>query len=801
MENLESITQLKLRPIVDRWLSCVDGAFRERQGFDDVVWMIREFYRGSLDFIWSEKFTKRYMGGKLTPRFKIGLNKTFEYVSLNIPGITWDHVTRIVKFEKPFEYGPDLIGLLAGVDPANPDPNAQQLLQQLHQQTLAQEARGDVAQFYQTKLFEKWLNYTPREMPDGTMVLHQERAAVDMLISGRGVLWPGKYKMPGSSRTLTGCEFDNQDNLLIDPDVRLRSKAKYIIRRCVDERRAVEKEYRLPAGALRKAVVTFDQRRAAHRNSENRIRRPGDDAQLGDSYDQVVYYKIWSKIGVGERLSGEGKNPIHGVLNRGGEDWIRGALDRRVGDYAYIVVAEGCPYPLNCPPELFERGTNQEVRDAFAWPTPFWLDGKWPFVAIDCYEREDMPYPIPPLAAALGPLIYLNIAMSNLANRVWSSSRDFIAILESAYKTIAPCFEKGEDLALIKVPQIHQEIDKIVTFLKQPPLTADQYTMLDRMMSEFISASGLAPTMYAMNTDGTQSRSAADANSKQSFAGVRPQFMRRKFDLGMAECADMEKIVAWRHVRANDVRLLVGDTGAAAWDALITNEPNPERILRSMRVTIDAQSGRRPNRDKDVANLKDLSPAIFPELSKHADATGDTGPLKGWVALIGEAMEQNVDPIMAMGPRVPMPPPPEVVEQQERLAQAEIAATEAKAQADVVKSQAAGQKAQADLTKTMVEAQLDQQRLAVQAEEIQLDKGARLVDMMLGEQERAAEAAAAGEQQALDLAATELKHAQTLTHSEEEHAQKMEQMQREANAKRLAKPKAKSTSKSKSGAK
>jgi hypothetical protein len=50
------------------------------------------------------------------------------------------------------------------------------------------------------------------------------------------------------------------------------------------------------------------------------------------------------------------------------DDELSRAFDQVVGDYAYIVVMPGVPFPLNCPSEVVRTASDSEVQKRFRWP-------------------------------------------------------------------------------------------------------------------------------------------------------------------------------------------------------------------------------------------------------------------------------------------------------------------------------------------------------------------------------------------------------------------------------------------------
>ena len=78
---------------------------------------------------------------------------------------------------------------------------------------------------------------------------------------------------------------------------------------------------------------------------------------------------------------------------------------------------------------------------------------------------------------------------------------------------------------------------------------------------------------------------------------------------------------------------------------------------------VEAGSAKKPNKAKDIGNLTQLSGFMLPELSKHADATGDTKPINAYFRSLGDALDQDVSE-WQMGSRRPEPSP-----EQQQMAQ------------------------------------------------------------------------------------------------------------------------------------
>ena len=709
-----------LRPLVQGWLGKINEAKKARENFDAVAELTTGFFQESVDFM-RQAGAKKYFGKLPQGRFAITLQKAFELVALFGPTLYWENPVRTIKPRKQLQFGVETF-LPPGYEPPvpppppeppQPDPNAseeeQMAVQQQYQQMLSQEQPQEpppdpamqqaqqMAEFAQRRqqermaadsirnqLYSLWLNYTPNEMPAGGLSQHAELAITQALVVGRGVLWPDFYKMPGSNRRLTGLFFDDQKNLWYDPDATSVDDATWIVKQEVKATWKVEREFGLKAGSLK----SYGNKESGTAYGESKGNTFGkDERKKGKTQDLMTIYKVWSKMGCGTRLSGVNSD-------------VKEALEDAVGDYAYIVVSEGVPYPLNAPSEkVWSEKDKEGIERMFRWPIPFWQDDKWPFVSLEFYRKPGSPYPIAPLAPGLGELAYLTVLTSHLANRVWSSSRDFIAILQSAANHCRATLESGGDLAIIELPQVLGKISECVQFLQQPQLNPDAWRIREVITQEFEKRVGLNELLYGMNAGGTQSRTATDIEAKREMVSVRPDYMAKKVQTWMSEGADMEKAVTRWHIEAEDVKDLLGDVGSYLWTKHVTDE-DPELVLREMRATIEAGSARKPNKARDAQNMNAILPVLTQMLDGHANVTSDTNPLNTLISLWGDAIDQDTSGLM-MGPRSPAPPPPEQAQMMEQQTQLQMA----KLQADLQASQIDAQVKQFEVQRKQLEVQ------------------------------------------------------------------------------------------------
>ena len=262
--------------------------------------------------------------------------------------------------------------------------------------------------------------------------------------------------------------------------------------------------------------------------------------------------------------------------------------------------------------------------------------------------------------------------MSLLCNRAWSSSRDIVAYLKGASSQVEEQLKSGNYQCFIELNEgISKTISECVQFLQQPPVNTDVFRMLEATSAAFDRRVGLTELAYGLNPGGVASRSAADINAKQESLSVRPDYMAGKVEDWMTECANIEKFVARWHVSGQDVAPLLGKVGAMLWDELIVSE-DPEICVREMKATVEAGSSRKPNRQRDSANLNQAIGWVLPVLQQYATVTGDSQPINAYFEKWGEAADMDMSGLV-MGEWKPKPPEPDpmMIEQQQKMEEAQ----------------------------------------------------------------------------------------------------------------------------------
>lgn len=637
-------TRHALRPIIKMWTKLLDRAHEQKKPFQEVADECMQFFCASAGWMWDKKNKNKFWTGTVAPRFRMTVAKAFELVALFAPVLAHRNPVRTVTPRRPLELDPLIFQQLAQqmglpppmadgpVDPVTgmPMDPAMMLFQQAGQMEQMQAAVDKS----RAELLSRILNFTPNEMPGDGLQQHNEDAVTEALVKGMGVTWTELWTPPGGGQPLIVQTQDTCDYLLVDPDAEKWEDAWWIARKCIHPIWQVEDEYPAVRGLLEGKGNLESAASQADTNEMKDIHR-----RMGKTNDILVYWKIWSKMGIGERLSGVKTD-------------LKDALREVCGDYCYIVIARDIPFPLNLPTEMLSTSTDDEIAQAVSWPVPYWKDNRWPCSLLSFYKEPRQIWPIAPLKPGLGELKFINTMISHLANRIWTSSRDFWAVLKSASENLRKTLEDGGDQSFIEIEGVHQSIDNVVKILQQPQTNMDVWQILQAVMELFDKRVGLTELLYGLNPGRTQPRSAAEMQVKQASISVRPDYMAQKVEQWMTEQARREGITSRLLLRGQHVANILGQMGAMLWDLHVATD-DPELAVREFEYRIEAGSARKPDKNRMVANVTDAMPMFVPVLQGYAQMTGNTQPLNDLIAKWGRAVDEDVSGMLLP----PMPPP------------------------------------------------------------------------------------------------------------------------------------------------
>jgi hypothetical protein len=331
--------------------------------------------------------------------------------------------------------------------------------------------------------------------------------------------------------------------------------------------------------------------------------------------------------------------------------------------------------------------------------------------------------------------------LGHLCNRIWSSSRDFIAVAESAMNTMKKHIESGNDLCIIPVPELHNDISKVISFLQQPQTNLDVWKIIEAVSEIFDKGSGLTEFHYAMNPQGTQNRTAEESKNKASAAGIRPEYMQKKVVEWQGRIAATEAFLSRWYVTGDDVQRLLGQTGRTLWEQFVMSS-DVEDVVRQMSYSVGASSIRRPNKERDVANMNAFMQSPFmATIGEYAGATGNFEPLNQLLQTYGDAADMDLSTIRLEAPE-PQPDPEQQKIEQEmqmeqqrqegdmQLKQMDMQSKQQQMELDAAKAQMDLQMKQAEMDfamrKSAIELQFDQHR---HEQEMEQDTQRHALDM------------------------------------------------------------------------
>lgn len=733
-----------LRPLVTGWLEKINAAMQSpaRKRWDEVADECIMFYARSAAAMWNPDYSRKFWRNVPAPKFQFTVNKAFELVAIYGPNLMWDVPYRTVKPKRLIEYPQDLMLATFGDE---------QVIQQMMQMQ-QMEGSKDKAVSY---LMECALNYFAAEQPHGGLARHSKRCVTDALLTGRGCTITRPYTYHGSNRNLVGSFRLDPRHVVTDPDFPTTGQAKWIAIWHCDPHWEVERRFKMAPNSLRgRATLESVSARA---EAATQFDQGNMQRQQGVSNDLVVWWEIYSKTGPGTRMSGM-QSPI------------KDHLENVVGDYAYIAVSPNVPFPLNMPTDRLRSGaTDSEVKSQFSWPVPVWADDRWPVEFLDFYDDPDGPYPIAPMAPGLGELKFMNHMLSWLANRIYSSSRDFWAVAGPHVEHYREHLENALDQGIIPTPLTVDDVRKAITVITQPETRYDSWRILEKVSELFDKATGLTEFAYGRNEDGTQDRTAETTMARAKAVGARPEMMQKAVVEWQSQIASLEAFMARWFVTGQDLEPKIGQVGRMLWEQHVM-QSDVELVVRQMQYDVSAASVRRPNLERSLANFQGLLNTFAGILQSHAQQTGNYDGINALLRKWGELHDEDMSGIMLAAPE----PDPMQQQMQEQQMQLEMQ----KMQSEIQKAEMELQKTQAELQSKMQQSQMQmasqQQQLATDAQRFeqqsQQDQINHLMDMLQDQE----------------------KHVQEMKQIAEKHKLAMEQMkanQRMKEKQQASKPK------------
>lgn len=640
----ESLPQSNpLRQVVQTWVKKLKAAQDYKKPFNDDAKEACSFYDGDHNWMWKDAYARGergYNSSIAPPSFRMQLNKVFELVEIFASVIYHRNPVRTVSVMEYPDIPPEVMGLSPEQGPESATPEQQQLIGVVAAEAAQREQRKMGA-----GLLEHYLNWTPVELD----LKRQARMVVnEAMIKGAGVFWTemiiadttADSQMPPMK--MVGSFYDTIDNLLVDPDFDNADDQLWCARKMIRPMSEVAEQYGIPIEDLKKH---------ADKDSPSLNREPKDKKKKDATNDLCTFYKIWSKTGMGDRLKDAPKD------NKGVFDPL--------GKYAYLVVCEGVPYPLNVPPSTLEEEVNEEtgLPDSLltrtAWPIPFYADPQgWPYTMLAFHRKPGYSWPVSHIRPAIGELRLLNWCFSFLATRIATSCETVVAVTKAADQDIkeqllAPS-EGG--FKIIELSELlGRRVEDVVSVFQMPQVTKDLWDIISAILDQFAQRTGLSELVYGYTR--SMFRSAAEATIKNENISIRPDNMANELEDCMSLLARREALAARWLLEPLDVAPVIGPLGAAGWQQAI-NSIDIVALTRDFLFRVEAGSARKPNKATRVEQMQMAVQTLGPILSNLVGA-GVPAPFNALMKDWADSLDIDPTPYLVPPPPQPQLPSPD----------------------------------------------------------------------------------------------------------------------------------------------
>lgn len=586
------------------------------------------------------------------PIFNVRDNAAAQAVQILVPMFLQGELLALVKPNKPFTPPPQLFGVQG--DPNQPQPipppNDPQAMQQFIQQEMARQQYFMATQqsdmeyadrTYRSGIIEACVNYILKECN----LKEEARPALrDMIVRGLGALQTEMIDMPNGTGQLAGATYMDDDRIVIDPDAKRMKDAQWVAILCEHPVWEVARQYQ-PYG------VTEDDLNASSISAVgDRLTRYHLDNEPRKR-NVFRYWKVYSRCGIGARLKPKAER-----------DPMLDQLDQAVGDFCYIVVAEGCDFPLNVTPTIeqmaLQTGTIQPFQVVTSWPCPFFydMDDPWPFTVGYFHERKGSAWPKSHLSFAIGYLNFMAWILGFLAESAYRNSRGVWILDETVSEKVVEWLKNGQSDEIIKITKgvENQKIRDLVEYMEGPAFNNDLVGLYQFMRAQYQDMTGITDLLQGQMD--RQMRSAEEAAVLQSASQLRPQDMSNKVQAWLSRVVRKIAILARYSQSGQDLVTILGAFGAQAWDTGIRTQ-NMAELFREATYSVETGKGRVPDINAELENINQAMQFVFPAMMQAYQMSGNPTSVNGLLKIWGDARQmKDVDQIM-MPPFMPPPPP------------------------------------------------------------------------------------------------------------------------------------------------
>jgi hypothetical protein len=578
-----------------------------------------------------------------TPIFNVRDNAAAKAVQIFVPMFLQGELQASVKANKPFTPPPQLFGVQG--DPNQPQPipppNNPQAMQQYIQQEMARQQYFMATQqsdleyadrTYRSGIIEACVNYLIKECN----LKDEARPALrDMIVRGMGLLHTEMIDMPNGTGKLASAVYMDDDRIVIDPDAKRLKDAKWIAILCEHAHWDVARQY------------------SAYGVTEEDL-HPTDLSAVGDRLTRYHeeheprrknvfrYWKVFSRCGIGARLKPKTER-----------DPELDMLDQALGDYCYIVVSEGCDFPLNLTPQLEQMALQgagiQPFQVVTSWPCPFFydMDDPWPFTAGWFHERKGSAWPKSHLSFAIGYLNFMAWILGFTAEAAYRNARGVWIVDASVSEQVIEWLKNGQTDEILKLTKgvDGRKIQELIEYMKGPDFNGDLIKLWEFMNAQYQDMTGITDLLQGQMD--RQMRSAEEASVLQSASQLRPQDMANKVQAWLARVVRKMAILARYSQSGQDLAVILGMFGAQAWDSGIRTQ-NMAELFREATYSVETGKGRKADVNAEIENMNQAMQFVLPSMNAQMMATGDPSSFNAFLDVWGEMRQMDQKNIDAM---------------------------------------------------------------------------------------------------------------------------------------------------------
>jgi len=585
------------------------------------------------------------------PRFRVRDNTAAKCVQIFVPMFLQGELACTVKANKPFVPPPQLFGIQG--DPNQPQPppppgNQQALMQYVQQEQArqqyfmaVQQSQSDYVQReYRASIMESFLNYSIKEVG----LKEEARPPLrDCLVRGLGAMITEMVDLPNGSGKLVADTYLDDDRIVIDPDARRLKDAKWVAIKCEHPAWEVAQQYQAYG-------ITEDMLKPTKTSTvgeaTTRHHQPWDDARK----NVFCYWKIYSRCGLGARLKPVAERDEQ--LNQ---------LDGILGDFCYIVVADGCDFPLNLTPYIEQMAMKSQGLAPFqvvtSWPVPFYYDkdDPWPFTSLWFHERKGSPWPKAHLSFAIGYLNFMAWILGFVAEKAYRDSRGLWVVDSTVKQELVTWLESGQDEEILTVTKGVQgkPIKNLIEYIQGPEFNNGLIELYQFMEKNFQDMTGMTDLLQGQFD--RQMRSAQEAGVLQSASQLRPQDMAAKVQAWLARIMRKHAIAARYLQEGKDLVAILGQFGAQAWDQGIRTQ-NMQDLFRESSFSVETGKGKPLDINADLENMNAAMQFVFPAFMSAYQGTGDPSSVNGLITQWAKARQMDPASLM-LKPFMVAPPP------------------------------------------------------------------------------------------------------------------------------------------------